>query len=131
MPVAISASDELAGAETRSASCSQAPRFFGPEALVGDRLVDERGDHLAPPAAVELGFLHRDRDREVRDAVEEVAGAVERIDDPARLGRIALDRAAFLELEAPVGRARRAARPTACARTPDRPWRRNPTGPCG
>ena len=39
----------------------------------------------------------------MRDAVEEVGGAVERIDDPARLVGIALDLAAFLEQEAPVG----------------------------
>jgi len=38
----------------------------------------------------------------MRDAVEEVAGAVERIDDPARLVRIAGDLAALLDQEAPV-----------------------------
>ena len=36
------------------------------------------------------------------DAVEEVGGAVDRIDDPARLAGIAVDRAAFLEQQAPV-----------------------------
>ena len=39
----------------------------------------------------------------MRDAVEEVGGAVERIDDPPRLVGIALDLAAFLEQHAPVG----------------------------
>ncbi len=39
----------------------------------------------------------------MRDAVEEVGGAVERIDDPARLVRIAGDLAALLDQEAPVG----------------------------
>ena len=39
----------------------------------------------------------------MRNSVEEVGGAIERIDDPARLGRIALDLAAFLEQHAPVG----------------------------
>src|SRR5690606_2563633 len=53
--------------------------------------------------AVQPRLLNRDRDREVRDAVEEVAGSVERIDDEARLGGIAGDLAAFLHQEAPVG----------------------------
>ena len=39
----------------------------------------------------------------MRDAVEEVRGAVERIDDEARLARIALDHAAFFEQKAPAG----------------------------
>ena len=39
----------------------------------------------------------------MRDAVEEVGGSIERIDDPARLGGIALDHPAFLEQHAPVG----------------------------
>src|SRR5690606_31862709 len=84
-----------------------AAALFRPEALVGDRLVDEPGDYLTPAPSPRLGFLDCDRDGEMRDAVEEVAGAVERIDDPARLRRIALDRAPFLEHEAPV-RPRRA-----------------------
>ena len=37
------------------------------------------------------------------DAVKEVGRAIERVDDPARLGGIALDLAAFLEQHAPVG----------------------------
>src|SRR5690606_5375053 len=84
-----------------------AAALLGPEALVGDRLVDEPGDHLAPAPAAWLGFLDGDRDGEMRNAVEEVAGAVERIDDPPRFRRIPFDRAPFLEDEAPV-RPRRA-----------------------
>src|SRR3546814_19966273 len=47
-------------------------------------------------------LLHRDRDREMRDRVEEVRGAVERIDDEARLARIAFDLARLFHLEAPA-----------------------------
>jgi hypothetical protein len=39
----------------------------------------------------------------VRDAVEEIGGSIQRIHDPARLGGIALARAALLAKEAPVG----------------------------
>ena len=39
----------------------------------------------------------------MRDAVQEVGRAIQRIDDPARLGRIAGDLAAFLQEHAPVG----------------------------
>ena len=39
----------------------------------------------------------------MRDAVQEIGGAIERINDPARLGRVALDHAAFFEQKAPVG----------------------------
>ena len=79
-----------------------APALFRPEALVGQRVVDQAVADLAPALAAGLGLLDRDRDGEMGDAVEEVGGAVDRIDDPARLGRIALDRAAFLEQQAPV-----------------------------
>ena len=105
MPVAISASARSRRAETRRRrSWSQAPLpFLGPEALVGQRLIDERRVISPQPLPVGFGSCDRDRDREMRDAVEEVGGAVERIDDPARLGRIALDLAAFLEQQAPVG----------------------------
>src|SRR3546814_5734439 len=58
----------------------RAAAAFGPIAFVGDGLIDERRGDVAP-AAAGLGFLHRDRDREMRDRVEEVRGAVERIDD--------------------------------------------------
>ena len=38
----------------------------------------------------------------MRDSVEEVGRPIERVDDPAGLGRIALDFAAFLKQHAPV-----------------------------
>ena len=50
--------------------------LLGPEHLVADRLVDHAGDDLAVA-------LERDRDGEERQAVQEIGGAVERIDDPA------------------------------------------------
>ena len=49
---------------------------LGDVKLVQDRVVDDAGDELALA-------LERDRDGEERDAVQEVGGAVERIDDPA------------------------------------------------
>jgi hypothetical protein len=49
---------------------------FGDEHVVVRRVVGQRGDDRA-------FALERDRDREVRDAVQEIGGAVERIDDPA------------------------------------------------
>ena len=48
---------------------------LGGEQLVVDRIVDQAGDDRAVA-------LERDRDREMRNAVQEVGGAVERIDDP-------------------------------------------------
>ena len=39
----------------------------------------------------------------MRDAVEKIAGAIQRIDDPARLGRVALDHSALFQHEAPIG----------------------------
>ena len=39
----------------------------------------------------------------MRDTVKEIAGSVERVDDPARLGRIAFDLSGFLQQETPVG----------------------------
>jgi hypothetical protein len=77
--------------------------LFGPERLVGDRVVDHRGADVVPAPAAKLGFLHRDADREMRDAVEEVAGAVERIDDPARLVCVTFDDARLFHHETPVG----------------------------
>ena len=49
---------------------------LGHEQLVVCRIVDEAGDDRA------VAF-ERDRDGEMRDAVQEIGGAVERIDDPA------------------------------------------------
>ena len=69
---------------------------LGDEHLVVDRIVDEPGDHRALA-------LERDRDGELRDAVQEIGGAVERIDDPA-MGLVgALAHAAFLAEEAVAG----------------------------
>jgi len=55
------------------------------------------------PATVGPFLLDRDRNREVWNAVEEVGRAVERIDDPPRLRRVAFDHAPFLEQHSPVG----------------------------
>src|SRR6266536_1726170 len=49
---------------------------LGSVKLVGRRIVDEPGDDGAVAR-------QRDRDRELRHAVQEIGGAVERIDDPA------------------------------------------------
>ena len=69
---------------------------LGGEQLVVGGIVDDAGDDRA-------FALERDRDREVRDAVQEVHGAVERIDDPA-MGLVgAFARAAFLAEEAVAG----------------------------
>ena len=50
-------------------------------------------------------LLERDRDRPVRQAVQEVGGAVERVDDPAIVRRAAGLDAALLHDEAVVGAA--------------------------
>ena len=78
-----------------------AAALLGPIAVVGQRLVDQSVSDFR--IAVGLLVLDRDRDREMGHAVQEVGGAVERIDDPPRLVGIAGDFAAFLEQEAPVG----------------------------
>src|SRR3546814_7815254 len=74
---------------------------LGPEALVGERLIDQRRHRF--PRAVRARLLDRDRDREMRDAVEEIGGAVQGIDHETRLGGIAFDLAALLHDETPVG----------------------------
>ena len=69
---------------------------LGDEHLVGGRIVDQAGDDRALA-------LERDRDGELRDAVQEIRGAVERIDDPA-VGLVgAFARAAFLAEKAVAG----------------------------
>ena len=65
---------------------------FGGVELVHRRIVDDAGDQLALS-------LERDRDGEYRDAVQEIGRAVERVDDPAVLAVIAVDRAAFFHQE--------------------------------
>ena len=62
------------------------------EVVIG-RIVDQAGDHGALA-------LQTDRDRELRDAVQEVGGAVERIDDPGVALVGAFAGAAFLADEA-------------------------------
>ena len=66
---------------------------FGDEKLVGDRIVDHAGDDGA-------GALQPDRDGELRNAVQEIRGAVERIDDPGVGAVGALVLAAFFAEEA-------------------------------
>ena len=76
-----------------------ADAFLGPEQLVGDRLIDHAGDDLAVA-------LETDRNIEVRHAVDEIVGAVERIDDPAVAAPNlagALGLAAFLAQETVLG----------------------------
>src|SRR3546814_4014062 len=60
----------------------RAAAAFGPIAFVGDGLIDERRGEVAP-AAAGLGFMHRDRAREMWDREEEVRGADERFVDEA------------------------------------------------
>src|SRR3546814_8265815 len=93
MPVAISESAKSRRADTRKRrSCSHAPPvFFRPIAFVSDRLINEAGRYL-PPAAAKLRLLHRCGNSEVRNAVEPIAGSIQRIDNPTGLRRIALDR---------------------------------------
>src|SRR6266481_6107967 len=62
------------------------------EVVIG-RIVDQAGDHGALA-------LQADRNREVRDAVQEVRGAVERIDDPGVALVVAYAGPAFLADEA-------------------------------
>ena len=74
--------------------------LFGIEEFVLHRIENTAGsDGLA---ALRIDFHHRDRDREMRNAVKEVGGAVQRVN--SRLARQArfLDDAAFLKLESPA-----------------------------
>ena len=69
---------------------------LGGEHLVACRIVDEAGDQLA------VAF-ERDGDGEERDAVQEVGGAVERIDDEAMGAVGAFHLAMLLEQKAVAG----------------------------
>src|SRR5262245_1211039 len=69
---------------------------LGGKKLVADRIVDDAGNDRALA-------LECDRDREMRNAVQEVQGAVERIDDPAMGLVAAFARAAFLAEKAVAG----------------------------
>src|SRR5690606_29325371 len=60
--------------------------------LIHRRIVDHPGDKLALP-------LQRDGNGEDRDAVQEVGGAVQRVDNPAVLLVVALHNAALLHKE--------------------------------
>src|SRR3546814_2622350 len=60
------------------------PVFFRPIAFVSDRLINEAGRYL-PPAAAKLRLLHRHGNSEVRNAVQKIAGAIQRIDNPTGL----------------------------------------------
>ena len=73
-----------------------ADAFFGPEHLVAGRLVDQPGNDLA------IAF-ERDRDRKMRDPVQEIGGAVERVDDPAVVWIGSFGRALFLEQQTIAG----------------------------
>ena len=94
----MTASDSLVRAGDAQAAVVEegAAAALGGVELVHGRIVDHAGDDLALP-------LQRDRDREDRDAVQEVGGAVERIDDPAVLVVLAGDHAALLHQEAVAG----------------------------
>ncbi len=70
--------------------------LLGGEHLVRDRVVDDAGNYLA-------FALQPDGDGEQRHAVQEVGGAVERVDDPAMGLVVADDLAALLHQEAVAG----------------------------
>ena len=95
MPVAISALRNVAAGGDADAAVVVigALPLFGDENVVGGGIVDHARDHLA-------FALQPDRDGEDRQAMQEIGGAVERIDVPdvALVG--ALDRSAFLHHEA-------------------------------
>ena len=98
-PVVAAADDPgIVGGDAQAAIVDEgAGAAFGDVELVHDRVVDHAGDDL-------VVALERHRDREDRDAVQEVGGAVERIDDPA-MGPIGTDDLVALFTEKAVGRA--------------------------
>src|SRR3546814_18808286 len=55
-----------------------------------------------PPAAAKLRLLHRYGNSEVRNAVQKIAGAIQRIDNPTGLRRIAFDLTGLFQQETPV-----------------------------
>src|SRR3546814_5786290 len=71
-------------------------------AFVSDRLINEAGRYL-PPAAAKLRLLHRYGNSEVRNAVQKIAGAIQRIDNPTGLRRIAFHLTGLFQQETPVG----------------------------
>ena len=91
MPVASTASSEgFAGGHAQPLVVDEgALALFGEEEIVVGRIIDDGGDDGALA-------LQRDRHRKVRHPVQEVGGAVERIDDPD-VGLVgALDRSRLL-----------------------------------
>ena len=70
--------------------------FLGDEHLVGDRIEDEGGDKLALA-------LQRDGDGELRNAVQEIRGAVDGIDDEAVRLVLAFDGARLFDQKAITG----------------------------
>ena len=94
MPVPMTAVGELAAPGDAQAAVVHegAAAAFGGVKLVHGRIVDDAGDQLALA-------LQRDRDGEYRDAVQEIGGAVERVDDPAVLVVVAGHRAALFHQE--------------------------------
>src|SRR6185312_9494790 len=99
-----SATDDAVGeiASSRHAQTAlvqkAAAAALGDKKLIGDRIEDEGGD--------DIFVLHRrNRDRELRNAMEKIRRAVERIDDPGLRGVAARDLAALFHDEA-EGRAR-------------------------
>ena len=97
MPQAITAVELLARGDAEALIVEiGALALLGEEQVVVGGIVDEACDQFA-------FALKPDRHREVRNAVQEVGGAVERIDDP-HIGLVgALARAAFLADEAVAG----------------------------
>src|ERR1022692_100480 len=70
--------------------------LLGDEHLVVRRIVDQAGNNR-------VLALERDRDRELRNAVQKIGGAVERVDDPAVRLVGALARTSFLAEKAVTG----------------------------
>ena len=98
MPVPITQSESLLRPATRKAAVVHegAAAALGRIELVHRRIVDDAGDQLP------LAF-QRDRDGEDRDAVQEIGGAVERVDDPAMLVVVAGHGAALFHQEGVAG----------------------------
>src|SRR3546814_16032592 len=80
------------------------PVFFRPIAFVSDRLINEAGRYL-PPAAAKLRLLHRYGNSEVRNAVQNIAGAIQQIDNPPGLRLTDFDLPGLFQQEPPVAAA--------------------------
>ena len=95
MPVATTAvGQRIAGRDAQAAVVHEgAAATLGDIELVHDRIVDHAGDDLALA-------LQSQRNGEDRNAVQEIGGAIERIDDPAMGASRAVGGAGFLGQEA-------------------------------